>query len=303
MAPIANHFRSGSSSSLGSSSDDHLPKTPCPATKRTRKRFTSTQLAMLEHLFHQTSHPSREERETLAQELDLEPKVVTIWFQNRRQTERKAAALNIAGAPAPAPAEPSSSSPAAVRPTPRSRPRTSTIPHPLSSPYAHRSSLHTTTPTPLAKRPTLEATARRTERRIAPPRTPSRRPDPNKSPWDNMPSSPLAPPSPPEREFVQFAALGRRSRHARSLEWACAAARLARRHGDADDDDDETDEEEEPHEAITPMGSLIEDGGSDGFWGARNATARRPTNKNPKDPESELMDAALLLCGLGRKLA
>jgi hypothetical protein len=115
-----------------------------------------------------------------------------------------------------------------------------------------------------------------------------------------MPSSPLAPPSPPEQEFVQFA-LGRR-RHARSLEWACAAARLARRHGDADDNDDETDEEE-PHEAITPMGSLIEVGGSDGFWDARNATARRPTNKHPNDPESELMDAALLLCGLGRKFA
>ena len=36
--------------------------------RRTRKRFTSTQLMMLEHLYHQTSHPTREQREALARE-------------------------------------------------------------------------------------------------------------------------------------------------------------------------------------------------------------------------------------------
>jgi homeobox domain-containing protein len=72
MAPIsANLFRSESSSSLGSSSDERLFNAPNPATKRSRKRFTGTQLTMLEQLFHRTSHPSREERESLAQELDL----------------------------------------------------------------------------------------------------------------------------------------------------------------------------------------------------------------------------------------
>ena len=74
MAPIsaANLFRSESSSSLGSSSDERLFNAPNPtATKRSRKRFTGTQLTMLEQLFHRTSHPSREERESLARELDL----------------------------------------------------------------------------------------------------------------------------------------------------------------------------------------------------------------------------------------
>jgi hypothetical protein len=73
MAPIsANLFRSESSSSLGSSSDERLFNVPNPTTtKRSRKRFTGTQLTMLEHLFHRTSHPSREERESLARELDL----------------------------------------------------------------------------------------------------------------------------------------------------------------------------------------------------------------------------------------
>ena len=111
---------------------------------------------------------------------------------------------------------------------------------------------------------------------------------------------------------MQFA-MGRR-RHARSLEWACAAARLvgkravprrgdANHDGDDDDDDDETDEEDF-HEAITPMGSLIGDAGSDVFWDARSVAVRAAANNQKrKDPERELMDAALLLCGLGRKLA
>jgi len=84
MAPIsANLFRSESSSSLGSSSSDERDRlfnassnpatttTAAAATKRSRKRFTGTQLTMLEQLFHRTSHPSREERESLARELDL----------------------------------------------------------------------------------------------------------------------------------------------------------------------------------------------------------------------------------------
>jgi hypothetical protein len=77
MAPIsANLFRSESSSSLGSSSDERLFNAPNPTTtKRSRKRFTGTQLTMLEQLFHRTSHPSREERESLARELDL-----YVWF-------------------------------------------------------------------------------------------------------------------------------------------------------------------------------------------------------------------------------
>ncbi|KAH9044749.1 homeobox-domain-containing protein [Lactarius pseudohatsudake] len=277
MAPIrADLLRSESSSSLGSSSDELVFSTS--SSKRTRKRFTGSQLAMLEQLFHRASHPSREQRESLAQELDLEPKAVTIWFQNRRQNERKASIA----------ADSTFSSPLA-RPTPR-RPRSS-IPHSLSSPYAPL--------TPLAKRPTLEAMARRSELRTAPPRTPSKRPDPSKSMWDNMPSSPLAPPSPPEPEFVQFGM--RKRNHVQSLEWACAAARLEGKRtatrNDYADSDDETDEEES-HEAITPMGSLMGDVNGDVFLDRRSIQ-----EKMPKAPEEELMGAALLLCGLGRKIS
>jgi hypothetical protein len=101
--------------------------------------------------------------------------------------------------------------------------------------------------------------------------------------------------------------------HTRSLEWACAAARLVgKRSGSAaprrdgpDDDDDETDEEE-VHEAVTPKASLIRDGdtGNDVFWDTRSVPAKTAVNnEKPKDPENELMDAALLLCGLGRNVS
>ena len=74
MAPLrAELLRTESSSSLGSSSDEHVFSTSnsTACSKRTRKRFTGSQLAQLEELFHRASHPSREQRESLAQELDL----------------------------------------------------------------------------------------------------------------------------------------------------------------------------------------------------------------------------------------
>ena len=64
-------FRTSSASSVSSidtqsSLDDVAAEGEAP--RRTRKRFTSTQLMMLEHLYHQTSHPTREQREALAKE-------------------------------------------------------------------------------------------------------------------------------------------------------------------------------------------------------------------------------------------
>lgn len=38
---------------------------------RTRKRFSSMQLMLLEQLYHQTSHPTREQREALARTIDM----------------------------------------------------------------------------------------------------------------------------------------------------------------------------------------------------------------------------------------
>ena len=77
--------------------------------------------------------------------------------------------------------------------------------------------------------PSLDRVASRSELRVAAPRTPSRRHNPSGPIWENMPSSPLsAPVSPPSREFIDF---GKNTRTRRTLEWACAAARVAEKNG------------------------------------------------------------------------
>ncbi|KXN85742.1 Homeobox protein Hox-A2 [Leucoagaricus sp. SymC.cos] len=171
-------------------------------SRRTRKRFTNVQLMMLENLFHQNSHPSREDREAVAKAGGMEIKSVTIWFQNKRQTERKSAASNHSSFNTP---------PLTHQPTAR---RTS------SPTFTNRSSASTTS------RPSLDRVASRSELRAPAPRTPSKRLDPNATLWDNMPSSPIVDPnSPPAREYVEF------GKKRRTLEWACAAARLAEKDG------------------------------------------------------------------------
>lgn len=41
------------------------------AVKRTRKRFSSSQLIMLEHLYRKASHPTREQREQVAKDAEM----------------------------------------------------------------------------------------------------------------------------------------------------------------------------------------------------------------------------------------
>ncbi|KAG9308966.1 homeobox-domain-containing protein [Chiua virens] len=339
---------SRTSSAASISSDD--------TARRTRKRFSSVQLMMLEQLFHQTSHPTREERDAVAQAAGMyvyyfsisldatdartrEMKSVTIWFQNKRQTERKVALHHATNQPpdghrgVPFPL-PSSSSPLlayASPPTHAIRPHTRTLSASLST-----SSLHIHTPrrkiTPPRPRPSLDRIATRSESRLPPPRTPTKPHNPRASLWDNMPSSPLAPPaSPPSRDLVEF--MG----STRTLEWACAAARLADkegrrpcdlghahadgRHPNHEREGDET--EEDDHEAVTPEGSLGALGAAR-WQGGKGVTRTRPrlpppefaptsastvmgtwTPKGDKGglQDDDMMRAALALCGLGRRSA
>ena len=129
-----------------------------------------------------------------------------------------------------------------------------------------------------------------------------------------MPSSPLvSPTSPPSREYVDF---GKNPRTRRTLEWACAAARLAerdtpvshkggrttRRQGlrkDASATDlDLTDEEAD--EAITPPSTWGKD---DRRWaeqiGGGGAGGKGLLPNGIED--DDMLKAALALCGLGRR--
>ena len=141
-----------------------------------------------------------------------------------------------------------------------------------------------------------------------------------------MPSSPIEPPSnSPEntRVFVEFGRKGKgkgKLKRTKTLEWACAAARLSDRKthqvhhkreerddldhfnlGLVDDDGGDT-EPDEDHEAITPFHSfrrervnstpsvMSEDG---------QETPRKDSGgDNKANHDEETMNAALVLCGL-----
>lgn len=112
-----------------------------------------------------------------------------------------------------------------------------------------------------------------------------------------MPSSPIAPPfSPPSKEYVEF---GKSKRTKRTLEWACAAARLADKQGvsgrrNERGDSDSTDDE--APEAITPPSTW---GSGDTTWTMDQGTHLTTLHKAVQD--EEMMKAALALCGLGRR--
>lgn len=295
------------------SDDANPPPVPGSEVKRTRKRFTQAQIVKLEQLFHETSHPTREQRENLANECDLELRSVTVWFQNKRQTERKSALVSTSttsGLPMSA-SQPSSS---------LTRPKIGSS-STSSNRYSH-SRLRTQS---LTARPSLDDVASRSEYR-AQPSTPPRKSLSSSSQgyalWENMPSSPIEPPSnSPEatRVFVEFGRKGKLKR-TRTLEWACAAARLSDRkshHGhhkreERDDldqsnlglvyDDGGDTEPDEDHEAVTPFHSFRRDGVNSTpsvMSEDRQETPRKDSGEKSKaGHDEETMNAALVLCGL-----
>jgi hypothetical protein len=303
---------------------------------------------MLENLFHQNSHPSRDDREAVAKAGGMyvfhlcvsvaclhiqlttvvtivrcyrEIKSVTIWFQNKRQTERKSAAIsNTNNMNTSMPNITSTMHTFSLNSTSRT-----------ASPSFSTASKSTSN----SSRPSLDRVASRSELRVAAPRTPTRRHNPSVAIWENMPSSPLAPPvSPPPREFIDF---GKNTRTRRTLEWACAAARVAEKDGHSPEmnsgsgtssstlktdgssrgrtihrehshgdrlrreceegsamDVDLTDDED--HEAITPPSTW---GKGDLRWTPAEEKAMSNLPKGVDD--DDMFKAALALCGLGRR--
>ncbi|KAJ7747378.1 hypothetical protein B0H16DRAFT_1421371 [Mycena metata] len=60
-----------------------------PAVKKKRKRADAAQLRVLNDTYARTAFPSTEERLALAKALDMSPRSVQIWFQNKRQSMRQ----------------------------------------------------------------------------------------------------------------------------------------------------------------------------------------------------------------------
>ncbi|KIY74379.1 homeobox-domain-containing protein [Cylindrobasidium torrendii FP15055 ss-10] len=60
-----------------------------PTIKKKRKRADAAQLKILNDVYARTAFPSTEERQQLAKTLDMSPRSVQIWFQNKRQQTRQ----------------------------------------------------------------------------------------------------------------------------------------------------------------------------------------------------------------------
>jgi hypothetical protein len=75
MPPSLSRTSSMTSTATNTSSDDlyatFINESTDATTRRTRKRFTNAQLMMLEQLFHENSHPSREQRESVARSANM----------------------------------------------------------------------------------------------------------------------------------------------------------------------------------------------------------------------------------------
>lgn len=95
--------------------------------------------------------------------------------------------------------------------------------------------------------------------------------------WDHIPSSPPAPPSSPGADSIRLASLPKQSKRLRSLEWACAKARVGKIQEELEDEesdipmlvldcegkDTDTDvggeeTETEEYEAVTPDVSAVQ---------------------------------------------
>ncbi|KAI0375201.1 hypothetical protein BV20DRAFT_1048375 [Pilatotrama ljubarskyi] len=227
----------------------------------TRKRLAPAQTSVLVSVFEMKTHPSREERALLAAELGMELKAVNAWFQNKRRTLKK----NCGGC-----GWSKGSLPENKHVRPANGPKTfSRSESPISLERVVSSHELPYKPKPLHA-PRAPVTPRR---RV----TATEEVKKSREIWEYLPSSPPTRPSSPGH-VDPVLSLGARAKRSRSLEWACAKARVGRkvsktRPARLEEDEDEdvpmlvlsgtpreegsfgdagTDTEEEEEEAITP---------------------------------------------------
>ncbi|EGN93136.1 hypothetical protein SERLA73DRAFT_78978 [Serpula lacrymans var. lacrymans S7.3] len=282
-----------------------------------RKRVAPMQLQVLQRMFDVKSHPTREERLILANEIGMELKAVTNWFQNKRQTAKRKAlvwngrrvnftdkrsnSLNLDFARRPFLSDPSNPRP--VRPT-------ISLDH--IAELCERPSVPLCSTPSKVTRPPLTPRSRRAHRNFTTP--PSGR-----GIWNHMPSSPIAPQSSPSIEEARLAVLPSRSKTFRSLEWACLKARRLKQIDDDENDElpqlslsntstdngEETDTDVE--ELVTPIAKNIPLPPCNKLkHGKRTLSSKdkenRPVTVVGGSRQSEDVEAAMLLLGfMGRR--
>ncbi|KAI0095081.1 hypothetical protein BDY19DRAFT_902108 [Irpex rosettiformis] len=286
-------------------------ETVSPSIPFVRRRMSGEQVQALHKLYETKSHPSKQQRADLARELNLELKVVNVWFQNKRRSmKKKSIAWNRATALMSENAFGMGKS------------RFSTLANPSKQKSLIRrdSSL------------SLDSIAASREKKEAltyprPPFTPRKNTLRNTTTfnpqwmqnkdaiddkpylWDLLPSSPQLPPSSPTKETDLLSALPPQSKTMKSLEWACAKDRVGRRKktqqvlydvGEEDDPDipelvldsvggDDTDIDDD---MITPDNSM-----SMSFLPRRQRTSSldSKTSISGEDTPDEDVEAAIVL--------
>jgi LIM homeobox transcription factor 1 len=58
-------------------------------TFQRRKRFTAEQTEFLQTIFQRNPMPDSQTRRWMAEQLNVSPKTVQIWFQNKRAKQKK----------------------------------------------------------------------------------------------------------------------------------------------------------------------------------------------------------------------
>ncbi|KAI0045207.1 hypothetical protein FA95DRAFT_1561344 [Auriscalpium vulgare] len=277
-----------STNDITSTSEDTIGEAPY-----TRRRASEEQLKILREIFEAKPYPTREERNTLALEVGMDYKAITVWFQNKRQSEKRKAWTKNARAKKRALARQEAL--VATVEDPPSLKSGISLDRIASMAERSPSSSHQSFTLPLTSRPPL--TPRRgTSRRVSP-----STPIPRSELWMHMPSSPPDAPPSPAVEKIRLSLLPPKSKAAKSLEWACANARADRRNargkenrapkiilspsarrGYAETEVDDSETETEPDEAVTPSRSLAS---IDGF------------GVSMKTEPAEDVEAAMLLLG------
>ncbi|KAI6136343.1 hypothetical protein F5141DRAFT_1059503 [Pisolithus sp. B1] len=176
-----------------------------------RRRNTREQVEVLQKVYAITAHPSRGQRQNLANELGMELKSVTNWFQNKRQTCRKKSLAHKENVP----------------PKHRTERPISDGNH-ISRKAASRSSISRST---VSLDEIAELSERSTRLRQSAVTAPFSLGHLQYPKGNYMPSSPLTPYSPLKREETDRSS---EAKAFRSLEWACLRARRENR---ADDDE------------------------------------------------------------------
>ncbi|KAJ3366910.1 hypothetical protein GGF31_007711 [Allomyces arbusculus] len=127
--------------------------------RKRRRRTLAKERHILEDAFAQCATPDRAERARLAREIGWSDKAVTVWFQNRRQKERKYAATSTTSTTTPITMRPPSPAPSTTAFSSPSRSRTASLasstcaspPTPTTTLPALSSNTPPLSPTPAAR--------------------------------------------------------------------------------------------------------------------------------------------------------